>query len=382
MGVLDVGASLLGRAGLDHRAVFVGRDLDGLRAALSSGVEGAASAVGVVGVGDGRLGFLFAGQGSQRVGMGVELAAAFPVFGGVWREVWSLLGLSPDEVAVERTGWAQPALFAFEVALFRLVESWGVRPEVVAGHSVGEVAAAHVAGVLSLGDAVRLVEARGRLMEGLPEGGVMVAVGASEAEVVGAIAAHPRGEWVSVAAVNGPSSVVVSGVRGVVEEVVGGFVGRGVRVRRLGVSHAFHSVLMEPMLGEFRGVLESLEFGVPSVDFVSSVGGGGDVGSVEYWVRHARAEVRFADVVGELGGRGLTALVEVGPDATLTGMAGQVLADPGGPVLVALCRKGRDEAVSVVEGIGRVWACGVAVDWALLCGGGRRVDLPTYAFQR
>nr|WP_256656848.1 type I polyketide synthase [Streptomyces griseus] len=382
VGVLDVGASLLGRAGLDHRAVFVGRDLDGLRAALSSGVEGAASAVGVVGVGDGRLGFLFAGQGSQRVGMGVELAAAFPVFGGVWREVWSLLGLSPDEVAVERTGWAQPALFAFEVALFRLVESWGVRPEVVAGHSVGEVAAAHVAGVLSLGDAVRLVEARGRLMEGLPEGGVMVAVGASEAEVVGAIAAHPRGEWVSVAAVNGPSSVVVSGVRGVVEEVVGGFVGRGVRVRRLGVSHAFHSVLMEPMLGEFRGVLESLEFGVPSVDFVSSVGGGGDVGSVEYWVRHARAEVRFADVVGELGGRGLTALVEVGPDATLTGMAGQVLADPGGPVLVALCRKGRDEAVSVVEGIGRVWACGVAVDWALLCGGGRRVDLPTYAFQR
>ncbi|SEE44612.1 Acyl transferase domain-containing protein [Streptomyces griseus] len=272
VGVLDVGASLLGRAGLDHRAVFVGRDLDGLRAALSSGVEGAASAVGVVGVGDGRLGFLFAGQGSQRVGMGVELAAAFPVFGGVWREVWSLLGLSPDEVAVERTGWAQPALFAFEVALFRLVESWGVRPEVVAGHSVGEVAAAHVAGVLSLGDAVRLVEARGRLMEGLPEGGVMVAVGASEAEVVGAIAAHPRGEWVSVAAVNGPSSVVVSGVRGVVEEVVGGFVGRGVRVRRLGVSHAFHSVLMEPMLGEFRGVLESLEFGVPSVDFVSSVG--------------------------------------------------------------------------------------------------------------
>ncbi|MBW3708609.1 type-I PKS, partial [Streptomyces griseus] len=216
VGVLDVGASLLGRAGLDHRAVFVGRDLDGLRAALSSGVEGAASAVGVVGVGDGRLGFLFAGQGSQRVGMGVELAAAFPVFGGVWREVWSLLGLSPDEVAVERTGWAQPALFAFEVALFRLVESWGVRPEVVAGHSVGEVAAAHVAGVLSLGDAVRLVEARGRLMEGLPEGGVMVAVGASEAEVVGAIAAHPRGEWVSVAAVNGPSSVVVSGVRGVV----------------------------------------------------------------------------------------------------------------------------------------------------------------------
>ncbi|WP_425525355.1 SDR family NAD(P)-dependent oxidoreductase, partial [Streptomyces griseus] len=382
VGVLDVGASLLGRAGLDHRAVFVGRDLDGLRAALSSGVEGAASAVGVVGVGDGRLGFLFAGQGSQRVGMGVELAAAFPVFGGVWREVWSLLGLSPDEVAVERTGWAQPALFAFEVALFRLVESWGVRPEVVAGHSVGEVAAAHVAGVLSLGDAVRLVEARGRLMEGLPEGGVMVAVGASEAEVVEVIAAHPRGEWVSVAAVNGPSSVVVSGVRGVVEEVVGGFVGRGVRVRRLGVSHAFHSVLMEPMLGEFRGVLESLEFGVPSVDFVSSVGGGGDVGSVEYWVRHARAEVRFADVVGELGGRGLTALVEVGPDATLTGMAGQVLADPGGPVLVALCRKGRDEAVSVVEGIGRVWACGVAVDWALLCGGGRRVDLPTYAFQR
>ncbi|WP_308370221.1 type I polyketide synthase, partial [Streptomyces sp. McG3] len=308
VGAVDVGASLLGRADLDHRVVFAGRDREAL---LSAVVAGPGAAAGVA-VKDGRVGFLFAGQGSQRVGMGRELAAAFPVFGGVWEEVWSLLGLSPDEVVVERTGWAQPALFAFEVALFRLVESWGVRPEVVAGHSVGEIAAAHVAGVLSLGDAVRLVEARGRLMQGLPEGGVMVAVAAPEAEVAEAIAAHARAGLVSVAAVNGPSSVVVSGARDVVEEVVAGFVERGVRVRRLRVSHAFHSPLMEPMLGEFRQVLEQLAFRVPSVDFVSTVGGGGDVGSVEYWVRHARAEVRFADAVGELEGRGLTALVEIG----------------------------------------------------------------------
>ncbi|MET9110883.1 beta-ketoacyl synthase N-terminal-like domain-containing protein, partial [Streptomyces zhihengii] len=391
LGAVDVAVSLLGRAGLDHRAVFVGRDRGALLGALSAAVDadaaaavGAAAGVGVrgeVGVRDGRVGFLFAGQGSQRAGMGGELAAAFPVFGAVWDEVWAAIGLSPDadEEDVSRTGWAQPALFAFEVALFRLVESWGVRPDVVVGHSVGEIAAAHVSGVLSLADAVRLVVARGRLMQELPVGGAMVAVAVAESEVLEALAG--RGD-VSVAAVNGPSSVVISGAEGVVEEVAALFAERGVRTRRLRVSHAFHSPLMEPMLDEFRQVLAELTFRAPSVEWVSTVAGGGDVATAEYWVRHARVEVRFADAVADLEGRGLTALVEIGPDATLTGMAGQALADPEALALVALCRKDRDEAVSVVEGLGRAWTSGVPVDWAPLCSGGRRVDLPTYAFQR
>ncbi|MGW1140152.1 SDR family NAD(P)-dependent oxidoreductase [Streptomyces zhihengii] len=387
LGAADVAVSLLGRSGLTHRAVFVGRDRGALLGALSAAVDadaGAAAGAGVrgeVGVRDGRVGFLFAGQGSQRAGMGAELAAAFPVFGAVWDEVWAAIGLSPDadEEDVSRTGWAQPALFAFEVALFRLVESWGVRPDVVVGHSVGEIAAAHVSGVLSLADAVRLVVARGRLMQELPVGGAMVAVAVGESEVLEALAG--RGD-VSVAAVNGPSSVVISGAEGVVEEVAASFAERGVRTRRLRVSHAFHSPLMEPMLDEFRQVLAELTFRAPSVEWVSTVAGGGDVASVEYWVRHARVEVRFADAVADLEGRGLTALVEIGPDATLTGMAGQALADPEALALVALCRKDRDEAVSVVEGLGRAWTSGVPVDWTPLCSGGRRIDLPTYAFQR
>ncbi|MER6188326.1 SDR family NAD(P)-dependent oxidoreductase, partial [Streptomyces sp. NPDC001652] len=370
----DVAWSLSRRPGFEHRAVVVGRDREELLGALVSG----GGVRGEVGSRDGRAGFLFAGQGSQRVGMGRELGAAFPVFASVWDEVCGQLGRPLGDL--DRTEFTQPALFAFEVALFRLLESWGLRPGVVVGHSIGEIAAAHVAGVLSLSDACRLVEARGRLMQQLPDGGAMVAVGAPEEEVEAALVG--RSDVVGIAAVNGPSSVVISGLEEVVEDVASGFAEKGVRTRRLRVSHAFHSPLMEPMLAEFRQVLEGLTFHQPQIDFVSTVSGGGDVASVEYWLRHARDAVRFSDAVRELEDRGLTALVEIGPDATLTGMAAQALQDPDGMAVIALCRKDRDEALSVAEGVGQAWASGVDVDWAPLCAGGRHVDLPTYAFQR
>ncbi|MGJ6970204.1 acyltransferase domain-containing protein, partial [Streptosporangium sp. G11] len=197
----------------------------------------------------------------------------------------------------------------------RLLESWGVWPDVVVGHSIGEVAAAHVAGVLSLPDAVRLVEARGRLMQALPAGGAMWALQASEEEVV----PHLVGR-VAVAAVNGPRSVVISGPLGEVERVAGGW-----RGRRLSVSHAFHSPLMEPMLEEFRRVVEGLGFGEPSVAAVSSVTGervDRDWSSPGYWVDQVRRPVRFADAI-TAADAGLW--LEIGPDAALTPLIGDIV---------------------------------------------------------
>ncbi|MFD7506107.1 SDR family NAD(P)-dependent oxidoreductase, partial [Streptomyces sp. NPDC059850] len=272
-----------------------------------------------------------------------------------------------DAAALERTEFTQPAIFALEVALYRLVESWGLRPDFVAGHSIGELAAAHVGGVLSLEDAARLITARGRLMGALPPGGAMVAIQATEEEVAPLL----EGE-VGIAAVNGPSSVVVSGAEGTVAVVVERFKDR--KTRRLSVSHAFHSPLMDPMVEEFRKVAESVEYREPVVRFVK------DVASAEYWVRHVREAVRFADDVRVLRDEGVTRFLEVGPDGVLTAMAQQTVEG----TMAATLRRDRPEVESVFAGVGQLHAAGVAVDWgAVFAGrGARRVELPTYPFQR
>ncbi|OLZ48055.1 hypothetical protein BS330_34190 [Amycolatopsis keratiniphila subsp. nogabecina] len=361
------------RAGLERRAAFVAADRDELLRGLDAITGGGSIGTAIT---DGRLGFLFAGQGSQRVGMGRELSARFPVFGAAFDEVCSRFGSLREVVwsseDVHLTGFTQPALFAFEVALYRLLESWGVVADVLVGHSIGELAAAYVAGVWSLDDACRVVAARGKLMQALPSGGAMVAVQASEAEVVPLLS-----EGVGIAAVNGSSSVVISGGEEATLAVAAEFAERGRKVKRLRVSHAFHSPLMEPMLAEFRRVLEEVEFRTPSKVLVSNLSGavaGEELCSPEYWVRHVREPVRFADGVATARARGVTTFLEIGPGGALTAMA-----DEGA---VAALRADRPEAPALMAALGRLFVRGVPIDWAPLFDGARRVDLPTYPFQR
>ncbi|MFE2873443.1 type I polyketide synthase, partial [Embleya sp. NPDC059259] len=278
-------------------------------------------------------------------------------------------------VGLDETGFTQPALFAVEVALFRLLESWGVRPDFVTGHSIGELAAAHVAGVLTLDDACRVVAARGRLMQALPAGGAMVAVQATEAEVVELLQGRER--EAGIAAVNGPSAVVISGVEDVVVAIADELRERGHKTNRLTVSHAFHSPLMDPVLDEFATVVNDVAFAEPEIPMAATAE---EVCSARYWVDHVREPVRFADHLARLRAAGVTRFVEIGPDGVLTAMGPQTIGDAS---FTASQRRDRPQVHTAVTALAHLHTAGHPVDWSRLFTGtaATLTDLPTYAFQ-
>ncbi|MFE2196288.1 type I polyketide synthase, partial [Streptomyces olivaceus] len=386
------------RTALPDRAVVLAGD----RAAALAGLRALGGDDVVVGnaSGAGRLAMVFPGQGSQRVGMGRELFGRFPVFQDAFEEACAaldrhleghvshtlrdtVLGESPAAARNLRgTVYAQAGLFALGVALFRLWESWGVRPDIVGGHSLGEIVAAHAAGVLTLQDAAALVAARGRLMQALPDGGAMVSVAADEDRVRPLL-----GPGVDIAAVNGPRSLVLSGDEDAVLAVGEALAADGVRTKRLEVGHAFHSARMEPVLADFRAVLATLTYHEPQLPVVSGVTGriatADRLTSPDYWVEHARATVRFADCVDALVAHGVRTVLELGPDGTVSAMGRACLDDGGRVAFVPSLRPGAEEGRSVLGALATAHTRGAPVDWSTWLDGPTAppVELPTYAFQ-
>ncbi len=445
---LDVAYSLAaGRSSFERRAVVLAGGREDLAMGLRSLARGEPDPMVVEGTFqklNTRIAFLFTGQGAQRVGMGSELYARFAVFRDALDEVCgymdehlrrslrevmfggegagALIPRGSDAARVrdeqgsapgllDRTAFTQPALFALEVALFRLIASFGLEPDYLIGHSVGELAAAHVAGVLSLEDACRLVAARGRLMDALPPGGAMVAVQATEQEALGSLVGAEQ--EVSLAAVNGPDSVVLSGEQSAVERLADSWAARGRKTRRLQVSHAFHSARMDPMLAELAEVARGISFTRAAIPIVSNVTGapiGDELCDADYWVAHARNTVRFAEGVQALAAERVNTFVEIGPDGVLSAMAHACLSaaddDDGagvasredralhgvsvpastsaGALVVPVLREERTDEQALLGALAELWVRGVAVDWAatLRDEQPRRVALPTYPFQR
>ncbi|MET7768960.1 beta-ketoacyl synthase N-terminal-like domain-containing protein [Nocardia sp. NPDC005366] len=396
---VDIGYSLVRtRASFDHRAVIVA----GTDGALLHGLDALAAGSRSPALirdrrrGSGKSAMLLSGQGSQHVGMGQQLYRTFPVFRAAFDEVCELFSAhlahplrdtifhAGSEDLLGRTDHTQPALFAIEVALFRLLESWGMTPDYLVGHSIGELSAAYLAQVLSLSDAVSMVAARGRLTQSLPLG-AMASVRATYDQVAAGLA--DSGLDLAIAASNGPNATVVSGAPAAIEAAERYWRNRGRRVKRLDTERAFHSAQVDAILDEFARAIADIRFGEPVIPILSTVTGAlarpGELSSRDYWVRQLREPVRFHDCLRHAAAAGVSVFVEVGPADILSAMVYETVTDPD-TVAVPALRPGLDEPTSVIRAAAASWARGARMDWVATYAGHdvRTVDLPTYAFQR
>ncbi len=393
--------SNVGRSHFAHRlAVTAGSLTEGAErlAGVAEGRSGAGAVVATAPAGSRKVAFLFTGQGSQYAGMGRKLFETEPVFreaiercDAVLREhlgVPLLAVLYPEGASaspIDETAFTQPALFAFEYALAEMWKSWGVVPDIVLGHSVGEYVAACIAGVFSVEDGLKLIAARGRLMGSLPRGGEMAAVFAGEADVSKAI--EPYRGRVDIAGLNAPDSTVISGEDAAITEILGDLERQGVGAQRLTVSHAFHSPLVDPILDAFGRIAGSVKYSRPAIPVVSNVTGAvagpDEVTTPGYWQRHVRAAVRFADGVRAIAAEKVQVFVEIGPGATLLGLGRRTLGDAGFAWISSL-RRNQDDIGQVTEALARLHVENVTIDWGALHrqSAPRRVVLPTYPFER
>ncbi len=401
----DVAFSLAtSRTAMEQRAVVLGEGDEQILAALEALAGGDSSPDVISGAAKGgaRVAYLLTGQGAQRAAMGKELHETHPTYAAALDEACEAidphLGESLREILfaapgseraklLDHTTYAQPALFATEVALHRLLRGRGLEPDLLCGHSIGEIAAAHIAGVLSLDDAAKLVTARGALMGGLPEGGAMLAIEATEAEAGAAIEGRER--ELAIAAINGPTATVLSGTEQAIGEAQALFKEKGRKTKRLAVSHAFHSPLIEPMLAPFEALARELDYRAPEIPIVSNLTGelldAEQATDPAYWVAHARQPVRFADAIATLQRQGATTYIELGPDPVLSAMAAECLApQEAGLSFAATMREGRAEPETLIGALASAHASGIALDWEAFFEGSaaRRVPLPTYPFQR
>ncbi|HEX8434011.1 SDR family NAD(P)-dependent oxidoreductase, partial [Archangium sp.] len=386
------------RTRMPYRLAVAGGSTQALAAGLSAFASGAKPelvAHGKVGNAPPKVAFLFTGQGAQFAGMGRRLYETSDVFRDALQRCAARLKSRMDLLAVlypkegtaspiDQTAYSQPALFALEYALAELWRSWGVVPDAVMGHSVGEFAAACVAGILSMEDALELIAERGRLMQALPSGGVMAMVFATEAQVAPVLA--PYSDRVSIAAYNAPGQLTLSGAAETVERITSALDAQGIAVRKLNVSHAFHSPLLEPMLGALEAKATGMARAPGKVPLVSNVTGRlvgpNELGAPGYWRRHAREAVCFQAGMESLRGLGIDTFIEVGPHTTLLGIGKTCLGD--GPEWLASLRKGKDDQEQMLSVLGHLYARGHALDWSKVDPepARRKVVLPRYPWQR